>query len=301
MKRTILFLVLLALGSSVCTKKEAKQYSLSNSDKVVMTYNAAYIPSPDPDTPWFGRSGFIHPVYTPKGRLVTDDFPADHMHQHGLMFAYTTAEFDGNPVDFWNSAKQQGRIEHVETLDADSDAITVKLQHVIENEEKPVNVLKEIWNLNRVPHASMHVFDLISTQTCATDRPLDIRKHHYGGMCVRGPINWNSGDVMLTSEGKSQTDGNHSRPHWVTMFGEVDGKPCGIAAMCHPDNFRSPQPVRLHPKMPYFCFAPMALGDFRIEPNKPYISRFRFATFDGKPDSTQLEALWQAFASAEKK
>ncbi len=301
MKRIIFFLVLVALGSSVCAEEDAKQFSLYDGERTLMTYNAAYVPSPDTNAPWFGRSGFIHPVYTPKGRVVTDGFPLDHMHQHGLMFAWTSTVFDGSPVDFWNSKKRQGRVEHVRTLHADADTITVWLRHVIERGEKPLTVLKETWNLYRVPHASVHVFDLVSTQTCATNRPLEISKYHYGAMCIRGPLKWNSGDVMLTSEGKSQADGNHSRPNWVAMFGEDDGEPCGIAAMSHPDNFRAPQPVRLHAQMPYFCFAPMVLGEFQLEPDKTYVSRFRFVAFDGKPDPNQLNALWQAFAAGEKK
>lgn len=301
MKRITLFLFLAALSCSVCAEEDAKQFSLCDGDQVLMTYNATYVPSPDPNTPWFGRSGFIHPVYTPKGRVVTDDFPADHLHQHGLMFAWTSAAFEGRPVDFWNSKKQEGRVEHVRTLHADADTMTVQLQHVIEGGEKPLPVLKETWHLQRVPHPSMHVFDLVSAQTCMTDRPLDIRKYHYGAMCIRGPLHWNSGDVMLTSEGKGQANGNHSRPNWVAMFGEVDGEPCGIAGMSHPDNFRAPQPVRLHPKMPYFCFAPMVLGEFQLEPDKPYVSRFRFVAFDGEPDANHLNAIWRAFAGGEKR
>ena len=300
MKRTI-FLVLGVLGSCVCAEEDAKQISLCDGDRVLMTYNAAYVPSPDPTAPWFGRSGFIHPVVTPKGRVVTDGFPGDHMHQHGLMFAWTSAVFDGRPVDFWNSQKRQGRVEHVRTLHADGATMTVLLRHVIESGEKPLTVLRETWHLNRVPHPSMHVFDLVSTQTCVTDRPLNIEKYHYGGMCIRGPLHWNSGDSMLTSEGKGQADGNHSRPNWVAMFGEVGGEPCGIAAMSHPENFRAPQSVRLHPQMPYFCFAPMVLGEFQLAPGRRYVSRFRFVAFDGKPDMTQLNALWRAFGAGEKK
>jgi len=300
MRRLIYSLALVALSPSVFAENGVKRLSLTDGDAVLMTYNAAYVPSPDPAAPWFGRSGFIHPVYTPKGRVVTDGFPLDRMHHHGLMFAWTSAVFDGSAVDFWNSKKRQGRVEHVETLHADADKIRVRLQHVIEREDKPLNVLNEIWELKRVPHASINVFDLVSVQTCATDRVVDIRKYHYGAMCIRGPLSWDSGDIILTSEGKKQEDGNHTRPNWVAMSGEVDGELCGIAAMSHPDNFRAPQPVRIHPEKPYFCFAPMVLGEFRLEPDKPYVSRFRFAAFDGKPDPERLNALWQAFANGKK-
>ena len=102
---------------------------------------------------------------------------------------------------------------------------------------------------------------------------------------------------MLTSEGKGRADGNHTRPRWVAMCGTVDGAPCGIAALSHPENFRAPQPVRLHPTMPYFCFAPMVGGDLRIETGKPYISRYRFAAFDGEAKPDELNALWREYAA----
>lgn len=269
---------------------------LANGDRPIAVYNAGFVPSPDPAQPWFGRSGFLHPVMTPQGRVVTDGFPADHLHQHGLMFAWTSSSFAGKPVDFWNSAKQEGRVEHADTIVRSSDRIEVTLRHVVTRAGEDVVVLNETWRVDRVPHPTMHVFDLESTQTSATDRPLLIREYHYGGMCVRGPLHWNSGDVMLTSEGKGQQDGNHSRPNWVVLSGEVDGQACGLAAFSHPSNSRSPQPVRLHPQMPYFCFAPMVLGDFQIAAGEPYVSRFRFAAFDGPVDRDALEDVWASFA-----
>ena len=54
--------------------------------------------------------------------------------------------------------------------------------------------------------------------------------------------------------------------------------------------------MRLHPKMPYFCFAPMVAGEFQIEPDKPYVSRYRFIAFDGKVDSQRIEAMWKAYS-----
>lgn len=275
---------------------EPEKLSLSTGDRVVMTYNAGYIDSPDADQPWYGRSGFIHPVYTPSGRVVTAGFPADHMHQHGLMFAWTSAMFDGRDVDFWNSKKESGFIEHIETVRADPEAITVQLRHIDETAVIPTIVLKETWEIKRVSHETMNVFDLISTQTCATDRPLKIKAFHYGAMCIRGPSVWLTKATMVTNEGKQRVKGNHSRPNWVALAGEIAGATCGIAAMSHPENFRAPQPVRLHPNKPYFCFAPMVLGDFQIEAGKPYVSRFRFVAFDGKPDNAELNQLWEQYA-----
>jgi hypothetical protein len=64
----------------------------------------------------------------------------------------------------------------------------------------------------------------------------------------------------------------------------------------HSQNFRAPQPVRLHPGKPYFCFAPMILGDFAIEPGKPYVSRYRYYLHTGEPDQAVNERIWNDYA-----
>jgi hypothetical protein len=78
----------------------------------------------------------------------------------------------------------------------------------------------------------------------------------------------------------------------------IQGHTSGVAILDHPANFRFPQPVRLHPEKPYFCFAPMALDSFRIEPGKPLVSRYRYFVHVGKPDATAINAVWDDFAEA---
>lgn len=300
-----LFLALLTVlvGSPVAVpaaepEGDTGTLKLYRGDAPLLQYNAQYIESPKADAPWYGRSGFIHPVFTPSGRVVTDGFPSDHLHQHGLMFAWTSARIDGRHVDFWNSSERSGRVEHAETIRAGEDSLMVKLRHIDDTVEPPRVVLHETWQIRRVPHPSMHVFDLLSTQTCVFDQPLEIAEYHYGAMCVRGAADWMDGRAaMRTSEGKGRIAGNHTRPDWVAMHGEVDGEACGIAAIGHPENFRAPQPVRLHPEMPYFCFAPMVAGEFAIKPGEPYVSRFRFAAFDGPLDEDEIDAIWREFAA----
>lgn len=292
-------LALICLSFTVNAAEPQAKLLLADGERKLAIYNADFVPSPDRDAPWYGRSGFVHPVFTPAGRVVTSGFPSDHLHQHGLMFAWTSARVDGRKVDFWNSKKQEGHVEHVETVSASPDRIAVRLRHVDDSVKPALTVLRETWEITRVPHAGMNVFDLVSTQHCEAGREFKLKQYHYGAMCLRGADAWMDGKAtFVTSEGRDRIAGNHSRPHWVMMHGKVDGAPCGIAAMSHPGNFRAPQPVRLHPKMPYFCFAPMVAGDFAIKPGEPYVSRFRFVAFDGAPDRDALESLWRTFSDA---
>jgi hypothetical protein len=48
--------------------------------------------------------------------------------------------------------------------------------------------------------------------------------------------------------------------------------------------------------MPYMSYVPQALGDFAIEPDKPYVARFRFVVSDGAPDRAKIDAFWNGYA-----
>lgn len=272
-------------------------------DRTVLAYNHAVVACPDREQAWFDRSGFIHPLYSPAGRVLTDGMPPDHYHQHGIMFPWTNTTFEGRKVDFWNSKALQGKVEHVKVAGTDSGPVfgsfIVELAHVdLTAPDGAKRALDERWLVRVYNRSDGFLFDLVSTQTCASASPLSINEYHYGAMAFRGAREWfdlESGD-FLTSEGKSRADGNHSRPRWVDAFGEVDGRTAGVTVFSNPENYRFPQPVRLHPKKPYFCFSPMVLGQFEIAPGEPYVSSYRYWTHDGPLDRSTAEQIWQALA-----
>jgi hypothetical protein len=78
--------------------------------------------------------------------------------------------------------------------------------------------------------------------------------------------------------------------------GEVDGQTCGVTILCHPENFRFPQPVRANPDDPFFCYAPQLMGKMEIVPGQKYISRYRLIVMDGIPDAKQANAWWETYA-----
>jgi hypothetical protein len=104
------------------------------------------------------------------------------------------------------------------------------------------------------------------------------------------------GFEFVTSEGKDRLAGNHTRPEWVSLTGKIDGEPATLTVMGHTTNFRFPQPVRLHPTKPYFCFAPMVLGEFKLEKSQPYVSRYRFLVYDGALDQNLNRKVWHDYA-----
>ncbi len=279
-------------------------FRLSKAGKPILLYLRKPSTESSKHPSHYSRSGYIHPLFSPSGKIVTGDYASDHPHQHGLFFAWTKSTFRGKPTEFWNQAKKLGDVRFHRYLGEErrKESCSFLFEQIFttgKDSDKPI--LKETWRIE-VPGKPMpyHQFDLVSTQTCATKDALLVKKCHYGGMAIRGNSQWMAKDDdgnpkgrMLTSEGKTRKNGNHSRPRWVATYGPVDGQECGVAVMNHPDNFRYPQWVRLHPSMPYFVYSPMVKEPFSIEPGKPYVSKFRYLTFDGKPNRKMIEKAWK--------
>ena len=281
----------------------------------VLQYIKKSQPVPEGLPQYFSRSGYIHPVYTPTGQELTGDYPADHAHQHALYFAWVKGTFDGKNVDFWNQAKDLGKIEFREVLnlshDKQSVSFSVKHAFMVKDGENWVDAIHEVWTVTvHLTPADHFLFDIVSVQQCASDKPLSLAEYHYGGMAIRGNYQWlkeqgdqsvKPGDIQyLTSDGKDRLEGNHTRPNWVAFSGKVDGQEMSAAVFCSPKNFRAPQHVRIHPNKPYFCFAPMVEGSFEIAPGKEYVSRYRYLVTSTATDVNMIEKHWHEYAKTEK-
>ena len=82
---------------------------------------------------------------------------------------------------------------------------------------------------------------------------------------------------------------NGSHEKWCWIVGKLDGETCGLTILCHPQNFRFPQPIRAHPTEPFFCYAPQLAGGMEIVPGEKYISRYRLVIADGEPNAKASE------------
>jgi hypothetical protein len=259
---------------------DGKQLRVAIGPTPVLTYRSAVVQPPNPKEPYYAKSGYIHPLLSPSGKLVTDDFNPDHAHQHGIMFAWRKTTCEGRSTNGWDQKDGHGKVEHVGVESLGGGPVfgqfTVRLQQVdLTAPGGPRPILREQWRVRVENRRDRYVVDLESSQTCAGGSPVTIDEYHYGGLMIRGAVGWSKR---------------------LDFRGPVDGVPCGVLTLDHPENYRFPQPVRLHPTMPYFCFTPAVLGSFRIEPGKTYLSRYRFVIYDGQFTAAGAERFWAEYA-----
>ena len=268
----------------------------------VLAYQVAMKSPPDEITKPVAGDGFLHPVRTPSGAIVTDDFPPDHPHQHGLFYAWTKTTFRGHRVDFWNTHKGLGRVEHRELISSKRGRqFTVGLDHVDLTGNERVVAMQERreYAVSYVDQPRPAYFiDVSSTLEAATDDPVTLEEYLYGGMACRGARGWtiDAGHRFATADGDDRAKLNHTSQRWVASTGPVDGQPRTIALLSHPGNVRSPQPVRLHPEMPYFVFSPTVNEPLVVSKDQPLVQRYRYIVHDGEPSVDELEAWTDEFA-----
>ena len=267
------------------------------SGRASLRYQVALKSPPEGVDPLVAGSGFLHPVTTPGGRTVTADFPADYPHQHGLFYAWTKTEFRGHEVDFWNAHRGLGRVEHdpsqpVEVLPG--RGFRAHLNHDDRTTDPPTVAMREVRTyaplVTRVAGVDVLLIEVESVLTAATADPVTLRTHVYGGFAIRGPDAWVESARFLTPDGADRLAGNHRRYDWAAMTGPAGNGPATIGLIGPRSNLRSPQPVRLHPTMPYLCFSPTVERPLAVSREQPLELRYVYAAYDGEPDDPA--ALW---------
>ena len=187
--------------------------------------------------PVFRRAGYLHPVHSPAGLLVTDDYPGDHFHHHGIWWAWTNTRFEGRKPDFWNVGSGTGRVD---LLGVDRvwsgpvhGGLAARFQYVDLSAPQPKAALHETWELRLYPSATLSqpcwIFDLTSTQSCAGASPIAFPQYRYGGLGLRGAREWEGRGAaarFLPSNGiTDRAKAHESRATWCAIGGLVGGRP----------------------------------------------------------------------------
>jgi hypothetical protein len=285
-----------------------KTISITNESKTVLVYHKAEVPAPAGADPKFRRSGFIHPLCAPSGEPVTGIHPADHAHHVGLWGAWVNTKHGERKPDFWNLKKGTGRVRYKSTERAGAGkgapSFAVIQEYVIEEEgSADTVVLEEKFSVTVRNFGVSYLIDFISVQTNVSKLPLELPAYRYGGpIAYRGPSLWDkTNSTVLTSEGKTRSDGHTSRARWCAFSGPVKGGKAGLAILCHPENHDAPQRVRIWPEdshngAVFFNYVPIQEKAWSLAPSKPVTFRYRLLVHDGSTDVAHLEDTWKAYA-----
>jgi hypothetical protein len=271
-----------------------------NKGRNVFFYQSATAMPPADSPAYYQGSGYIHPLYSPAGKIMTEDFPGTHAHHHAIFHAWSNTRFRNRHVDFWNQQKKEGTVKHNGAVAMKEGPVFAELvtgQDYISLADGAV--LREKWTIRCYALNGPFMFDVKVEQINITDDSLYLDKYLYGGMAFRGTRHWDPHNTkafqnnwnVLTSEGFRDSAANHTPARWVTGFGNIDGSAAAVTIFSHPSNFRYPQKIRVHPDMPYWVYSPVTDLPFVIPPAGSYKARYRYYVSDSKPDEIRLREI----------
>lgn len=275
-------------------------------DQPVVEYHHAPVPPPPSASEKYTRSGFIHPLATPDGAVLTTIHPPDHIHHLGLWNPWTKTEFEGRHIDFWNLKKGEGTVRHVDfawkmegpvlagfrAMKEHVDLTAPGGEKVALDEDLDVHV----WGLPGTEDG--YLLDYTITQRCASSSPLHLPPYRYGGLGFRATEFWKKNNSnYLTSKDKTRKNGHATRSRWCKAFGETPKGHAGVLFMSHPRNHEHPEPMRIWPWGPiFFNYCPIQKTEWTLKPGDDYVRRYRFYVYDGELSKEAAERLWQDFA-----
>ena len=288
--------------------------SLFSGNKPILSYQIETVNPPKGVSPLYKRSGFLHPVFSPGGEMLTRIQAPDHYHHYGIWNPWTLTFIGKREVDFWNLYKGQGTVRFAGLVSQIEGPVYTGFkslqQHIdfgaVGGDAVAMNELFDVrvWNLKN----QRYMFDYASTLNTPLDSGILLAAFRYGGgIGWRATEKWTKDNSsVLTSEGKDRKDADGSNARWCVVEGESATKEgrSGILFLSYPANRMHPEPMRVWPLDAnegrgdmFFEFCPIRHKDWKIERGNDYTLKYRLIVFDGKMSPEEAENYWQAFAN----
>ncbi|MDR0394459.1 MAG: PmoA family protein [Tannerella sp.] len=287
---------------------DKKALVLQKDGKNILQYNYTHVAPPAGIDPSYGRSGFIHPAYSPEGNILTAIQPKDHYHHYGIWNPWTRILYDGKMYDLWNIREKQGtvRAKEIENIYRGSvfAGYTARLDHFIFTPEEEKVVMNEWWKIKAWNISGGFLWDFESHLHPSTSLPVLIKEYRYAGFGYRATEEWTKENCeMFTSEGKTRRQIDGSKARWIYITGDTPTGRSGLLFMGHPDNYNAPEPLRIWDENAnagrgdaFINFAPTKDKDWELKPGHRYRLKYRILSYEGAMTKEKAEMLWSDFA-----
>lgn len=259
---------------------------LSDGGKPVFVYNFGMILGKGfPES--MRRSSYLHPVYSPDGVVLTDDFNPNHPHHRGIFWAWTDITVDGKKGDMW-TVKGPFLDRFVAWKAREVTDATARL--AVENGwfDGDRKFLKE--DVEIVTHRAVggsRVLDF-ALRLEATQQPVEIvgtseGKKGFSGFCFKFAAPDGGKPTISTEQGVSPKDGVLARHAWAQLAGTFHGHPAGARVEDDPANPGYPRNGWLmRHQLSCLNVSYPGLKPVTLTPGKPLVLKYKVTLFSGK-------------------
>jgi hypothetical protein len=280
-----------------------RSLKITEGDKPVLAYNYGTIVGenvPEKDHRR-ERACYIHPVWGLDGEVITDDFPRDHFHHHGIFWAWPHVGVGGKQYDSWVYGNIKQRFVRWLHQQAGPVAAVLGVENGWFVGERQV-MTERVW---------------VCVYRCGDgERSIDIDMFFvpneettlqgaggksYGGLTMRFAVR-NRGDVKITvPDGPTSGDLKETPLAWADLTAAFEGAPnrSGGAVFVHPAHPDYP-PTWLTRHYGPLCVGWPGVKARTFEPGKPFRLPYRLWLHRGAGEHEALKARYDAYTASTK-
>ena len=281
-----------------------KSLGLYEAGRPVLVYNFGVITNekvPASDSRR-SRACYVHPVWGLNGEVLTDDFPKDHYHHHGIFWTWPHVGIDGKEYDLWmgHGIRQQ----FVRWLDRQAGPLAAVLG--VENGwyvgEKKVMV-ERVW-LRAYRAADDHRVLDIDLTFIPQGSPVTLRGAEgksYGGLAMRFLPGPRKTTLITVPSGPAKDDLPDTPLAWADYTSQFlgDASPSGGAIFVDPGHPDYP-PTWLTRYYGALCVGWPGVHAKTFQPDKPIRMSYRLWIHKAAVDPAQLHAAYGAYEAGKK-
>ena len=286
------------------TSVDEKSIRIDEGRRPVFVYNhgeitCPHVPESDSRR---SRACYVHPVWGIDGERLTDDFPSDHYHHHGIFWTWPHVEIDGRQYDLWMGSNIRQKL--VRWIHRSSGPVAAEL--AVENgwfADGNNVMIERVWIRAFRASDDARAIDFEFAFT-PISRPITLRgaeKKSYGGLTMRFAVRSKEDATITVPEERTREDMSNTRLPWADMsYPFAGGSSLSGAAMFvdpgHPDY--PPTWLTRH-------YGPLCIGWPGVEgktfpPGETIRLNYRVWIHKNALDNRQLQRAYRSYADAMK-
>ena len=243
------------------------------------------------------RSCYIHPLFSLDGRVLTDDFPQDHLHHHGISWTWPVVKTRGQDTQTWHSVTPSLRQHFVRWVKRGAGNSTAMLS------------VETVWKLNGQEivareNVTLHVLPAddfgraidLELKIQAVGGTLELQgapdqNKGYGGLNIRGASMF-KGAALTTDQGSLNKDSTNVPFRWADMSTEE----LGVAIFVSPDHPGFPTTWLIRNSYAGILNASWpGLESVILQPDKPVTLRYRLYIHRGDASTGRVRQAYERY------
>lgn len=283
-----------------------KSLGMWDGQSPVLVYNygmitAEHVPETDPRRT---RACYVHPLYGLSGEVLTDDFPRDHYHHHGIFWTWPHVKINGQEYDLWADRGIKQRFVRWLSREGGPVAGVIGVENGWFVGDAKV-MIERVWLRAYKPSGESRSLDLEFTWI-PVSAPITLwgaGGKSYGGLTVRfaPPSPKDPSTAIAVPSGRTTADLPDTPLAWADFTSKFGDQPApgGAAVFVDPGHPDYP-PTWLTRHYGPLCVGWPGVEPKTFEPGTPIRLNYRIWVHRTAVETAQIQQAYDGYAAAMK-